>query len=175
MCELKYSELTESNCGEAVDIYNYYVLETTVSYNTEPVSVTEFVNYYQLENPLTIAYNILCHDRIAGFCILKPWNAKKQAYRQTYEFTIYISKEVCHKGFGSKAFRFMEEKAMERNLVVIMAGLSADNVSSCKMLESVGFTQCGFLQKVGNKFGKFLDLYYYQKVYTENMETTQQA
>jgi len=168
MSEVSFINLNRNNCDEVVEIYNYYVTETTVSYATDAISNDEFISYYQIENPLTMAYNIMIGSDVVGFCMLKPWNARKLAYQQTYEFTIYIKKECCHMGLGRKAFYYIEDRALEKKIAVIMAGVSYDNVNSYKMFESVGFERCGHLKKVGRKFGEFLDLYYYQKVYVKN-------
>ena len=162
-----FDNIDKTNAKEIVDIYNYYVLNTTASYNTDAISADDFLAYYQIDNPLTKSFAIKCCDDLAGFMVLKPWNYKKQAYRQTYEFTIYLKKEYCRKGIGKIAFAYLEAMIKDSDIAVIMAGLSADNEGSRALLESQGFTECGRFKKIGKKFGKYLDISYYQKSYEE--------
>lgn len=162
-----FENIDKKNAEDIVGIYNYYVLNTTASYNTDAISADDFIAYYQIENPLTRSFAIKCCDDIVGFVVLKPWNYKKQAYRQTYEFTIYLEKEHCGKGIGKMAFAYLEALIKNSDIAVIMAGLSADNDSSRALLESQGFTECGRFSRIGRKFGKYLDISYYQKCYEE--------
>lgn len=162
---IEFKKLTKENCTDALEIYNYYVLNTTATYGTTALDEEEFLSYYKVENSLTDAYLISENDRTIGFFLLKPWNEKKEAYRHTYEFTIYLSKENCRKGLGRMAFEFVERSVRKKDIKVIMAGICADNESSFKLCEAMGFESCGHLKNVGFKFGKYLDILYYEKMY----------
>lgn len=160
----EYVRITRENCGEALVIYNYYVENSTATYGTIPLSEEEFFTYYQMDNPLTEAFLVKDEGKTIGFVLLKPWNAKKEAYRYTYEVTMYFDKEYPRKGYGKKAYFFLEDIAKRRNLKVLIGGICGENIGSMKLCESVGFEKAGHLKNVGVKFDKFLDIIYYEKI-----------
>lgn len=160
----EYVELTKENASLASDIYNYYVVNSTATYGTVPLSVDEFVSYYQIENPKSFSYLIMEDGKAIGFCLLKPWNAKKEAYDHTYEATMYFDKDYCKKGYGRRAFEFLEKQASKEDIYVILTGVCSDNGASAGLCEKMGYELCGHLKKVGVKFGKFLDILYFEKI-----------
>lgn len=159
-----YERITRDNCGEALKIYNFYVINSTATYGTVPLSEEEFFTYYQMDNSLTEAFLVIDDGKVCGFALLKPWNAKKEAYMYTYEVTMYFAEDCIRKGYGKNAFFFLEDIAKKRGIKVLMAAICGDNVSSIKLCESVGFFECGHLKQVGIKFEKFLDLFYLEKI-----------
>ena len=52
--------------------------------------------------------------------------------------------------------------ADEREYATLVAGIDAANEGSIKMHEKIGFKHSGTVTKAGFKFGKWLDLAFYQ-------------
>ncbi|MEY8002021.1 N-acetyltransferase family protein [Clostridium sp. Mt-5] len=50
----------------------------------------------------------------------------------------------------------------EREYATVVAGIDAPNEVSIKMHEKIGFKYSGIVTKAGFKFGKWLDLVFYQ-------------
>ena len=46
----------------------------------------------------------------------------------------------------------------------MMGGIDASNAVSIKLHERLGFTHCGTIAQSGFKFGRWLDLAFYQKI-----------
>ena len=74
-----------------------------------------------------------------------------------------------HKGFRRRhiATRLMEkllEAANGAGYATMIAGIDADNAASIRMHERFGFTFAGKIVKAGYKFGRWLDLVFYQKL-----------
>lgn len=158
-------DITEKNVGEITGIYNHYVLNTTASYAIEPVTVGGFLDYYKINDKKTLSKAIIADGVIAGFCLFKPFDAKKEAFDHVREYTVYISPDYCGKGVGKRVYNMMEKYLPEMGTTVVLAVVCAENTASCRMFESVGFSLSGTLRNVGIKFGRYLDLRYYQKDY----------
>ena len=47
---------------------------------------------------------------------------------------------------------------------VMVGGIDASNAVSIKLHEQLGFTHCGTVKQAGFKFGRWLDLAFYQKI-----------
>lgn len=163
MDRLELVNLSEEHFEKAAEIYNYYVENSTATYATETVSVDEFVKYYKIENELTYSYGMLLDGKLVGFCLLKPWNIAKKAYKYTYEATMYIEKEYCNRHLGFEAMTYLEEIAKKNNVLVILGGVCSENTASCKLCEKLGYEKVGHLKGVGYKFDRFMDIIYYEK------------
>jgi phosphinothricin acetyltransferase len=52
--------------------------------------------------------------------------------------------------------------ADEREYATMVAGIDSENIISIKLHEKLGFEFSGVIKKAGFKFGKWLDLAFYQ-------------
>ena len=108
-------------------------------------------------------FEMLLDGKLVGFCLLKPWNIAKKAYKYTYEATMYIEKEYCNRHLGFEAMTYLEEVAKKNNVLVILGGVCSENTASCKLCEKLGYEKVGHLKGVGYKFDRFMDIIYYEK------------
>jgi hypothetical protein len=56
------------------------------------------------------------------------------------------------------------EAATRQNYHVLVGGVDALNTGSIRFHEKQGFTHCGTIAQAGFKFGRWLDLAFYQKI-----------
>jgi L-amino acid N-acyltransferase YncA len=148
---------------ELVDIYNYYVRNTTVTFNTDEVDVEQFLStFYADENKYTI-HTIYNNDKIIGFCSLNPFN-KKEAYRRSAYVSIYLAPSSTGRGLGRDILKFLEKQAMDMGYMSLIALISKENSTSCSFFEKNGYRMAGELRQAGEKFGRLLDVVYYQKL-----------
>ena len=54
--------------------------------------------------------------------------------------------------------------AVKQDYHVMVGGIDASNAVSIRLHESLGFTHCGTIAQAGFKFGRWLDLAFYQKI-----------
>ena len=74
---------------EMTRIYNHYVTETTVSFETEPLTtgdMSERVRHIAAEFPCFVAEQ---DGRVVGYCYAHLWK-ERAAYSHTWEVTIYL-------------------------------------------------------------------------------------
>lgn len=62
----------------------------------------------------------------------------------------------------------LEKMAKKTDIKVLIGVISGDNQQSIKLFEKCGFEKCAHFKKVGEKFGKILDVVAYQKILDEN-------
>lgn len=67
-------------------------------------------------------------------------------------------------GIGRALLTELVEEARERKVHVLIAGIEAGNAASIALHKSQGFEDCGTLKQVGQKFGRWLDLTFMQKI-----------
>jgi phosphinothricin acetyltransferase len=159
---IQFKEITELDLPFIKDIYDYYILNTTATYYTEQIELSELKEFIFIGHNKYKSYLILIDDNQCGFCYLTQFK-KRQAYNRTAEISLYLKSQYTGLKIGIEAVNFLEKIAKTNNISVLLGIISGDNQYSIKLIEKCGFEKCGHLKKVGEKFNKVLDVVYYQK------------
>ena len=162
MMSIKWIDLQEKDFEIVKEIYNYYVLHSTATYHTEELSVEELKKQIPLNHPKYRSYLIKDNGITCGYSYISQYKPRK-AYDRTAEVTVYLKPGHTGKGIGEQALAKLESVAKEEKIKVLIGIISADNQQSVRLFEKCGYEKCAHLKKVGEKFGKILDVVYYQK------------
>jgi phosphinothricin acetyltransferase len=84
------------------------------------------------------------------------------AYKYTVEHSVYVHKDHRGKGIGLFLMNRLIGIAREQQYHSLIGGIDATNAASAALHEKLGFRQVGLLPQVGFKFGRWLDLSFYQ-------------
>lgn len=88
------------------------------------------------------------------------------AYKYTVEHSVYVAPPYHRRGIGRILLRELIAAATAQDLHVLVGGIEAGNAASIKLHESLGFTHAGTIKQAGFKFGRWLDLAFYQLTLT---------
>lgn len=88
----------------------------------------------------------------------------RPAYKYTVEHSVYVDGAARGQGVGKALMRRLIESAVEQDKHVLVGGIDAENLASVKFHESLGFEPSGIIKQAGFKFGRWLDLAFYQLV-----------
>lgn len=148
---------------ELLEIYNHYVRNTTVTFNTDELDEEQFIAAFCADTARYTLNTIYEDDLIVGYSSLNPFN-KKEAYRRSAYVSIYLAPASTGKGFGRRVLEHLEKQAREMGYRSLIALISKENQGSCAFFEQNGYRMVGELQEAGEKFGRLLDVVYYQKL-----------
>jgi len=84
------------------------------------------------------------------------------AYKYTVEHSVYVHRDHRGHGLGRRILQSLIEAAQHQGLHSLIGGIDADNAGSIALHESLGFRHVGTLPQVGFKFGRWLDLAFFQ-------------
>ena len=84
------------------------------------------------------------------------------AYKYTVEHSVYVHKDHRGKGLGRVVMQELIETARRQGIHSMIGGIDAANAGSIALHERLGFRHVGTLPQVGFKFGRWLDLAFYQ-------------
>lgn len=163
MNTLRYIPINPSNIRMALDIYNHYIEHSTATFHTEHLTIDEMLELIYTNHPVYDSYLLELNGETAGFTYLGPFR-KRQAYDRTAEVTIYLHKDFYRKGIATEALNKMEVIAREKGLANLLAGITGDNSASLSLFKKLGYFECARYRNVGEKFGKVLDVVFYQKI-----------
>ncbi len=146
-----------SDARAIVEIYNEYILNTTISFEMEPLSVEQMRRRIE-DISAHCPYLVWEEDSvIAGYCYAHPWK-ERAAYHNTLETTIYLAPNYFHKGIGTKLMNRLIEDCRDMGFSVLIACITANNKVSIEMHRRLGFKQVSHFERVGEKFGRSLDV-----------------
>ena len=138
-------------------IYNYYIENSTITFETDPVSAEDMANRIA---DISDKYPYFVYEesgKVVGYCYVTSWK-KKAAYQKTVESTIYIDKDFQGKGIGRTLMNKLINELREKSFHAIIACITIPNPTSVKLHENLGFMQVSDFREVGYKFGKWLNV-----------------
>lgn len=140
-------------------IYNYEVEKGVATLDINKKTLPEWEVWYDNHNvgnhPL-----IVCESdgEIAGYATLSSYR-EKEAYKSTVELSVYVSPLHRKRGVGTALMEAVISMAKEdESIHTVVSVITAGNEASCRLHEKFGFTFCGTIREVGEKFGKYVDI-----------------
>lgn len=155
-------EATEKDLSDILEIYNDAILNTTAVYTYKACTLDDRKSWY--EEKKRNGYPLLVfeqNDKTVAFATFGAFRAWP-AYKYTIEHSVYVHPSYRGQGIAVKLMKELIRIANEREYATLIAGIDATNYGSIKMHEKMGFKLSGLIKKAGFKFGKWLDLAFYQ-------------
>lgn len=142
------------------ELYNYYIENTTFSFETEPVSPEDFAA--RVERISAVYPYLVCEDegRVVGFCYLDVFS-ERGAYRFTCDLSVYVDKDSRKQGIGFAMTEEILSRAKAMGLKTVVAVITSENTVSESFHRKMGFELTASLSDVGYKFGRWLGIKYY--------------
>jgi len=100
---------------------------------------------------------------LAGFATWGPFRPRA-AYKYSVEHSVYVDEQFRGEGIGRQLLQALIAAARQRELHMLIAGIDATNVASVALHSSLGFRCCGTVREAGFKFGRWLDLEFWQLI-----------
>lgn len=160
----KYTRLQEKDLSFVKDIYDYYTLHTTTVYFLERVSIDDLKTFIPVNDPVYHSYLVNTENgEPCGFCYFSRFKPR-EAYRISVEITIYLHPDFTGRGYGQEIMSFLEDIIRRQGFTNIVALIDSENQSSIRLFSNNGYERCAYLKEVAEKFGKKLDVTFYQKL-----------
>jgi L-amino acid N-acyltransferase YncA len=163
MSNITFKPVEEAHLSEILEIYTYYILNTTVTFHIDPISIEQMKEIVNLNNSFYKTFVIFMEETLCGY-VLFTQHKKREAYNTTAEVTIYLKPEFSGKGIGKAALSFIENEAKNAGIHALVATITNENIASVKLFEKNGYFKCAGYKEVGKKFGRYLDLIAYEKI-----------
>jgi L-amino acid N-acyltransferase YncA len=152
---------TSADAAAICDIYNHYVLTTSISFELEPVSVAEMaqrIDDISAQFPWLVCQE---QERILGYAYASKWKPRK-AYEHSVESSIYLASGSGGKGIGVQLYQTLFGLLKERAVHAVIGGIAMPNAASVALHEKMGFVKVAHFNQVGKKFDQWIDVGYWQ-------------
>ena len=157
-----FRPVTRQDLDTILRIYNHYVLNSTATFHSVSLTVTDLEEFLFVAHPKYPAFMILEGSEPVGYCFLTQYK-KRQAYDRSAELSVYVKPGFTGRGIGALALAHLEDAARASGIHVLVGTICGENHASIRLMEKAGFSRCACLKNIGEKFGKVMDVVMYQK------------
>lgn len=146
-------------------IFNEAIANSTALYDYNPRTPEWMANWFEAKAKGRYPVTGLENDagELLGFATYGMFR-ERPAYKYTVEHSIYIDTRFRGQGHGRVLLEAILAAAIKQDYHVMVGGVDASNAASMRFHERQGFTHCGTIAQAGFKFGRWLDLAFYQRI-----------
>jgi L-amino acid N-acyltransferase YncA len=145
-----------------LDIYNDAIVNTTALYEYETRALDSMAPWFKdKESGRYPVIGVEDDGTLLGFATYGMWRTKR-AYKYTVEHSLYVHRDHRGKGIGDALLKVIVEAAKRQSYHIMVGGIDAENTASIKLHLKHGFVHSGTVTQSGFKFGRWLDVAFYQ-------------
>lgn len=145
-------------------IYSHYILTTTISFEEDPVDAAEIMRRMEAVRSAGLPY-LVAEDNglITGYAYATPWRVRR-AYRTSVETSVYLRADTHARGTGTALYRALLAQLTASGYHLAIGGIAQPNAASVALHEKLGFEKVAHFKEVGCKFGRWIDVGYWQLI-----------
>lgn len=164
--DMNYVDCTpDRHAGAVLAIYNEYIRTSASLYEYEPRTPAAIERWFAEKRekgfPVIGAEN--SEGDLLGFATYGTFRVQP-GYKYTVEHSLYLRPDAQGRGIGSSLLERLITEARKRDVHVMVASIDADNAASVALHRKFGFECAGTLRQTGFKFGRWLDMTFYQLI-----------
>ena len=146
-------------------IFNEAIVTSTSLYEYKPRTPDVMKAWF--ENKRRGAFPVIVAEddagQLLGFGSYGTFRAFP-GYKYTVEHSVYVHSNARGRGIGRALLHELIQLAQKNDYHVLVGVIDTTNAASIRLHESLGFTRCGHVRDVGFKFGRWLDVAFYQLI-----------
>lgn len=144
-------------------VYNHYIENTVISFEEIALSTDAMVaRVAQVQSvglPWLVAED--ANGKLLGYAYASTWKARA-AYRHSVEVTVYLAPQATARGIGTALYQALFATLPKRGVHAAVACIALPNEHSVALHEKFGMQKVAHFTEVGYKFGRWLDVGYWQ-------------
>ncbi|MBO9482870.1 MULTISPECIES: GNAT family N-acetyltransferase [Gammaproteobacteria] len=147
------------DCAQIADIYNTYVLHSTVTFEVNPVTPEE------INQRLKKAHCFLVYEQdgeVLGYAYAAHYHARA-AYRYTAEGSIYLRDGAGGRGMGTLLYQALFSAAKALGIREMIGVIALPNQRSEALHQKLGYRKVGVMERCGVKFDQVIDTSIWQR------------
>ena len=151
-----------SDAEALAGIYNHYVRETAITFEEVEVTPAEMARRIQEVSSSSLPWLVSTGDgQVLGYAYAGKWKARA-AYRFSVETTVYVDPGRLGSGVGKALYAALFADLQTRDVNAVIGGIALPNERSVALHEGFGMKKVAHFERVGFKFGRWIDVAYWQ-------------
>jgi L-amino acid N-acyltransferase len=161
----------ENHGQDILDIFNEAILNSTALYEYKPRTMQTMQAWFagKAVGGFPVIAAIDDDETFLGFASYGTFRAFP-AFKYSMEHSVYVDSNHRSRGVGKVLLQEIIRLAQQNQLHVLVGGIDAANEGSIALHTQLGFVPCGTIKQAGFKFGRWLDLAFYQLVLPTPLE-----
>jgi L-amino acid N-acyltransferase len=161
---MRIVDCTEAEHATAIlEILNDAIANSTALYDYRPRTAADMQSWFEGKRARSFPVLGAVDERgallgFASYGTFRNW----PAYKYTVEHSVYVHAQQRGHGLGRLLLQHVIERARQQEYHALIGGIDAGNAVSVALHQSLGFEHCGTVREAGFKFGRWLDLAFYQ-------------
>ncbi|SDN74992.1 phosphinothricin acetyltransferase [Klenkia soli] len=154
---------TAEDAAAITAVYAHHVLHTLATFDLVPPTVEQRLAWLA-EHPGG-RHRALVAERdgmVVGFAASGPFRPRP-AYDATVETSVYLAPDAVGQGLGRELYTALFEVLAGEGVHRALAVIAQPNPASEALHRAFGFTRVGTFGEVGHKFGRWVDVAWFQK------------
>lgn len=153
----------DRHAAAILDIFNDAIVHSTALYDYRPRAPESMVGWFEAKARGGFPVIGVEDDggSLLGFASYGTFRAWP-AYKYSIEHSVYVHKDRRGQGIGAALMRRLIAAAQHQERHVMVGGIDLANAASIALHERLGFTHAGTIRQAGFKFGRWLDLGFWQ-------------
>jgi L-amino acid N-acyltransferase len=155
----------EAHANAILDIFNDVILTSTALFDYRARTPDDMAAWFKAkaQGDFPVIGAVAAGGRLAGFASYGTFRAWP-AYKYSVEHSVYVHRDHRGQGLGRALMERLLARAEQQQYHLMVAGIDAANSASIALHVALGFSHAGTLSQAGFKFGRWLDLAFYQKL-----------
>lgn len=158
---MEIRQVIDGDVGVITALYNTYVRDTLVSFETEPVepsTMLDRIHRKLVKYEWLVAYEA---DEFLGYAYFGEFRGRA-AYDGTVEASVYLSDAAVGRGVASTLYGELIHRAKTAGFRQVIGVITVPNEKSEALHQRMGFELVGVLRGVGRKFEQDADVALWQ-------------
>ena len=153
------------HAGAILDILNEAIVNSTALYDYRPRPPESMDAWFATKRVAGYPVVGAMDDdgTLLGFASYGRFR-EREAYKYSMEHSVYVHRGHRGRGVGAALMRALIEAARLRGVHVLVGGIDLANAESIALHERFGFVHAGTIREAAFKFGRWLDLGFWQLV-----------
>ncbi len=157
---------TVEDAGELAAIYNYYILNTTATFEKTAIHAEEMKARIA---KVSAALPWIVYEegrQITGYAYASEWKPRA-GYKRTVETSVYLKHNATKTGMGSLLYKTLINRLIRMGFHTLIGGIALPNPASIALHEKFGYKKVAHFKAVGHKFNTWVDVGYWQLIIDE--------
>lgn len=153
----------EHHAAPILAILNDAIVTSTALFDYRPREPGSMVEWFRAKEArrFPVLGAVADDGALLGFATYGTFRAWP-AYKYTVEHSVYVHPDHRRKGVARALMKRLIAAAEEQDYHVMVAGIEAANAASIALHFELGFVFAGTIHHAGFKFGRWLDLAFYE-------------
>lgn len=162
--ETRIREAVAHDAAAFCAIYNHYVAHSVATFELDPVADDDMrARIAEVQGHGLPWLAVESAGDVAGYAYATRWRTRA-AYRHSVESSVYLAPEATGRGLGRALFIALLDALRPLGVHAVIGGIALPNPASIALHEALGFDQVAHFRETGRKFGRWIDVGYWQRL-----------